>query len=153
VQFGTQSGSERNSRALQELLGWRGLLMDGKYNKPAINLHKEFVTPVNDHLMWFHNGTCNVQATASGAADVHGEAAYHCMPACLPARQLPACRQTSLRACPPSLQENVNHLFEKYDVPGHFDLLSIGGRRGDAESAEAVRAGLGRMGLGCSLEA
>lgn len=45
VEFGTQNGSETNTRALRELLGWTGLLMDGGFQDARINLHKEWISP------------------------------------------------------------------------------------------------------------
>ena len=66
VEFGVEDGSERNTRNLQEMYGWSGLLMDGGYENEQINLNKEFITA-----------------------------------------------------------ENINQLFEKYNVPEEFDLLSI----------------------------
>ena len=36
-----------NTRVLFELLGWRGLLMDGSNESPRLNQHKEFITPHN----------------------------------------------------------------------------------------------------------
>lgn len=47
VEFGTESGVECNTRCLREYRHWSGLLMDGGYNNPAINLHKEFITVEN----------------------------------------------------------------------------------------------------------
>jgi hypothetical protein len=47
LQFGTESGSECNSRILREKLGWEGLLMDGGYANATINLNQEFITPGN----------------------------------------------------------------------------------------------------------
>ena len=100
VQFGTQSGSERNNRALQELLGWQGLLMDGKYHKPAINLHKEFVTPVSDPLTcpeWDrHAGMHRLLVPLMCVAKLPTPA---CQAASRPVHwHLPACRMTLLRA-------------------------------------------------------
>lgn len=46
TQFGTQDASECNTRFLREVLGWSGLLMDGGYENPDINLRREFITPV-----------------------------------------------------------------------------------------------------------
>lgn len=46
VEFGTENGSECNTRCLKES-GWRGLLMDGNHDNPDINLHKEFITAEN----------------------------------------------------------------------------------------------------------
>ena len=90
MQFGTQSGSERNSRALQELLGWRGLLMDGKYHKPAINLHKEFVTPVRGPLMKARGMPCTGYGCGCSCLKL---LPAPCPPACMhaPATCLPAC--------------------------------------------------------------
>lgn len=47
VEFGTQDGSQCNTRVLREDLGWRGTLMDGSYKRPEIGLHREIVTPDN----------------------------------------------------------------------------------------------------------
>lgn len=47
MEFGTQDGSQCNTRRLREACGWTGLLMDGGYDKPAINLHREFITRGN----------------------------------------------------------------------------------------------------------
>lgn len=66
VEFGVQDGAECNTRNLRENYGWTGLMMDGGFSNPAINLQKEFITA-----------------------------------------------------------ENINQLFEKYNVPAEFDLLSI----------------------------
>ena len=66
VEFGVESGKERNTRYLQTFRGWKGLLMDGGYENDRINLHKEFI-----------NST------------------------------------------------NILSLFEKYEVPKEFDLLSV----------------------------
>lgn len=66
VEFGTQDGSQCNTRILREYKSWTGLLMDGTYENEDINLKKEFIT-----------------------------------------------------------KENIIELFEKYNVPKHFELLSI----------------------------
>lgn len=47
VEFGTQSGVECNTRRLRVACGWSGLLMDGGFDDPNINLHKEFITAEN----------------------------------------------------------------------------------------------------------
>lgn len=47
VEFGTQNGLECNTRFLREQLGWKGLLMDGDWDIPEINLKKEFITADN----------------------------------------------------------------------------------------------------------
>jgi len=47
VEFGTQDGSETNTRRLREECGWHGLLMDGGYENSSINLHAEFITREN----------------------------------------------------------------------------------------------------------
>jgi hypothetical protein len=47
VEFGAEKGIESNTKYLRDYLGWRGLLMDGRYENPSINLHKEFVTAEN----------------------------------------------------------------------------------------------------------
>ena len=45
VEFGTQDGSETNTRLLREQNGWSGLLLDGGYQNTAINLQRAFITP------------------------------------------------------------------------------------------------------------
>ena len=47
VEFGTQNGTQCNTRRLRELCGWRGLLMDGGFDRPEIGLHREFITREN----------------------------------------------------------------------------------------------------------
>lgn len=66
VEFGVENGIECNTRYLSKHKGWKGLLMDGSNENPAMNLHKEFITA-----------------------------------------------------------ENIEALFQKYNVPVEFDLLSI----------------------------
>jgi hypothetical protein len=44
VEFGTEDGTETNTRLLRETKNWTGLLLDGSNFNPAINLHKEFIT-------------------------------------------------------------------------------------------------------------
>src|SRR5258705_13450718 len=67
VEFGAMDGHKlSNTKNLRDNLGWKGLLLDGGYEDPSINLHKEFITA-----------------------------------------------------------ENINEIFEKYDVPYDLDLLSI----------------------------
>lgn len=66
VEFGTENGSECNTRRLREQDKWNGLLMDGGYENQNINLRKEFITA-----------------------------------------------------------DNINYLFQKYNVPKQFDLLSV----------------------------
>lgn len=66
VEFGVENGFECNTRFMREYLSWQGLMMDGRYSNPLLNLQQEFITA-----------------------------------------------------------ENINDLFEKYDVPEEFDLLSI----------------------------
>ena len=46
VEFGTESGAECNTHVFREE-GWSGLLMDGNWENPSINLRKEFVTAEN----------------------------------------------------------------------------------------------------------
>ncbi|KAL7477644.1 hypothetical protein ACHAW6_003443 [Cyclotella cf. meneghiniana] len=46
-EFGSENGSELNTRILRDLYGWRGHLLDGSYENPDIQLHKEFFTPTN----------------------------------------------------------------------------------------------------------
>jgi len=47
VEFGVQTGRQCNTRFLRQHLGWQGLMMDGSNENPAINLHREFITPSN----------------------------------------------------------------------------------------------------------
>ena len=47
VEFGTQNGSECNTRILREKYNWEGLLMDGSHKNDNINLKKEFITREN----------------------------------------------------------------------------------------------------------
>jgi hypothetical protein len=53
VEFGTESGSECNTRILREsyhelkIKEWKGLLMDGRHENHQINLHQEMITPDN----------------------------------------------------------------------------------------------------------
>ena len=47
VEIGTQSGVECNTRMWRERHGWQGLMLDGGYENPAINLKKAFVTADN----------------------------------------------------------------------------------------------------------
>lgn len=47
VEFGTQNGSECNTRILREKYNWTGLLMDGSNENNNINLKKEFITREN----------------------------------------------------------------------------------------------------------
>jgi hypothetical protein len=56
VEFGTQDGSERNTRYLAEHKGWTGLLMDGDYENPAINLRREFITAENINELFAKHG-------------------------------------------------------------------------------------------------
>lgn len=46
-EFGSQDGSEVNTRVLRDLYGWKGHLLDGGNENPAIPLHQEFITPSN----------------------------------------------------------------------------------------------------------
>jgi hypothetical protein len=47
VEFGVEDGSQCNTRYLADRHGWRGLLLDGRYEDPARALHREFVTAEN----------------------------------------------------------------------------------------------------------
>lgn len=47
VEFGTENGQQRNTRFLNEHLGWQGLLMDGGNENLAINLHREMISTKN----------------------------------------------------------------------------------------------------------
>jgi len=47
VEFGTGDALQRNTRFLAERRGWSGLLMDGGFENPAINLRREFITAEN----------------------------------------------------------------------------------------------------------
>uniref|UniRef100_K3WKN1 Methyltransferase FkbM domain-containing protein n=1 Tax=Globisporangium ultimum (strain ATCC 200006 / CBS 805.95 / DAOM BR144) TaxID=431595 RepID=K3WKN1_GLOUD len=52
VEFGTEDGSQCNTRYWRENYGWSGLLMDGRYANKAINLHCEFVTAENINALF-----------------------------------------------------------------------------------------------------
>merc|ERR1740123_640855 len=82
VEFGTQDGSEINTRNLRENYGWNGLLMDGSHENETINLHKEWLLP-----------------------------------------------------------SNIVSLFQKYDVPKQFDLLSTDTDFKDFWISEAILSG------------
>lgn len=47
VEFGTQDGSECNTRYLREIDNWKGLMMDGGFKNSFIGLQKEFITLKN----------------------------------------------------------------------------------------------------------
>lgn len=47
VEFGAEDGIECNTRYISKHKGWKGLLMDGNHDNPALNLHKEFITAEN----------------------------------------------------------------------------------------------------------
>ena len=47
VEFGVEAGIECNTRFLREYHGFNGLMMDGSYENPEINLRKEFFWPDN----------------------------------------------------------------------------------------------------------
>lgn len=47
VEFGTEDGSQINTRYLRERCGWTGALMDGGFSNPSINLTQAFITPSN----------------------------------------------------------------------------------------------------------
>lgn len=47
VEFGVETGMERNTRYLQELCGWHGHLMDGTHSNPSINLTRAFISSGN----------------------------------------------------------------------------------------------------------
>ena len=47
VEFGTENGVETNTHRLRSLMGWTGLLMDGGFDIPAINLHREMIYDSN----------------------------------------------------------------------------------------------------------
>lgn len=51
VEFGTENGSECNTRYLMKR-GWTGLLMDGSHRNPKINLHQEYITAENINLLF-----------------------------------------------------------------------------------------------------
>lgn len=47
VEFGTEDGSECNTRVLKEKYNWTGLLMDGGNENASIGLHQETILPDN----------------------------------------------------------------------------------------------------------
>ncbi|TYZ58563.1 hypothetical protein PybrP1_007281 [[Pythium] brassicae (nom. inval.)] len=56
VEFGTEDGSECNTRYLRETHGWTGLLMDGWHANVAINLRRAFVTAENVNALFAQHG-------------------------------------------------------------------------------------------------
>lgn len=46
-EFGANDGDVVNTRILREHYGWKGHMLDGGYEKPEINLHREWFTPTN----------------------------------------------------------------------------------------------------------
>lgn len=52
VEFGTEDGSECNTRILRERFGWSGLLMDGGNENTEIGLYKEFITADNINTLF-----------------------------------------------------------------------------------------------------
>jgi len=46
-EFGGSDGQVTNTRILREHYGWKGHMLDGGYDIPEINLHKEYFTPSN----------------------------------------------------------------------------------------------------------
>jgi hypothetical protein len=47
VEFGVEDSTECNTRYLRKKKGWKGLMMDGGYYRPEINLQQEFITAEN----------------------------------------------------------------------------------------------------------
>lgn len=47
VEFGTENGVQTNTHRLRTQMGWTGLLMDGGYDIPSINLHREMIFDSN----------------------------------------------------------------------------------------------------------
>jgi len=47
VEFGVESGVQCNTRNLREQHGWTGVMFDGGYADPAMNLHRAFITVDN----------------------------------------------------------------------------------------------------------
>ena len=43
VEIGVENGEECNTRVLREWSGWDGIMIDGEYGNPEINLLKEYV--------------------------------------------------------------------------------------------------------------
>lgn len=52
VEFGTEDGSECNTRYLREVYNWTGLLMDGRHENAAINLRREYVAAENINALF-----------------------------------------------------------------------------------------------------
>lgn len=46
-EFGSEDGTEVNTRTLRDMYGWKGHLLDGGNENPKIPLHKEWFTPSN----------------------------------------------------------------------------------------------------------
>lgn len=47
VEFGVNDGRECNSNILRDFCKWKGLQMDGGFENPSVNHHKEFITREN----------------------------------------------------------------------------------------------------------
>lgn len=47
VEFGTEDGTQINTRLLREKKGWKGLMLDGGYENKKINLRKHFLDKDN----------------------------------------------------------------------------------------------------------
>jgi hypothetical protein len=58
-----EGGSGANTYALWKhgRMGWKGLLLDGDNDNPAINLHKEYITP-RQHRVAFRQVWCPKRA-------------------------------------------------------------------------------------------
>lgn len=56
VEFGTDNGTECNTRYLRQKCGWQGLMMDGSHSNPLINFYEEFITAenINDLFRKYH---------------------------------------------------------------------------------------------------
>jgi hypothetical protein len=52
VEFGAEDGLQCNTRYLADHQGWRGLLLDARYDNPARALHREFVTAENINFLF-----------------------------------------------------------------------------------------------------
>lgn len=54
VEFGVENGQECNTSYLRQHQHWQGLMMDGRYQDPAINLQKEFISAENINQLFQH---------------------------------------------------------------------------------------------------
>ena len=59
VEFGTEDGTECNTRLLRERHGWHGLLMDGGHENATIGLRKEWISAEAINVLFEKHGVPN----------------------------------------------------------------------------------------------